>query len=64
MVTKKIFLRVAIPTPLRQLFDYLPNEDINHKTLKIGLRVSVSFGKQRNVTGIIVSINQVILYIN
>jgi len=57
MATKKIFLSIAIPTPLRRLFDYLPNENIKHKVLKPGLRVSVSFGNQKNVTGVIVSIN-------
>jgi len=57
MVTKKKFLNIAIPTPLRRLFDYLPNENLNQKVLKPGLRVSVSFGKQKNVTGIIVSIS-------
>ncbi len=62
MATKKIFLSVAIPTPLRPLFDYLPNENINYKTLKQGLRVSVPFGKQKNVTGIIVLIKNKTTY--
>jgi len=57
MTVKNIFLSVAIPTPLRCLFDYLPDKNTNHKILKPGLRVSVSFGRQKNVTGFIVSIN-------
>ena len=57
MATKRIFLSIAIQTPLRRLFDYLPNENINCKIFKPGIRVSVSFGKQKNVTGIIVAIN-------
>ena len=57
MIAKNIFLSVAIPTPLRCLFDYLPDKNTNHNILKPGLRVSVSFGRQKNVTGLIVSIN-------
>lgn len=54
-------LKVAIPTPLRRLFDYLPaDEDIDEKLsiqskLKPGLRVLVSFGR-RKVIGILVAI--------
>ena len=56
MIAKNIFLSVAIPTPLRCLFDYLPDKNTNHDILKPGLRVSVSFGRQKNVTGLNVSI--------
>ena len=54
-------LKVAIPTPLRRLFDYLPaDEDIdeNHSKqskLKPGIRVLVSFGR-RSVVGVLVAI--------
>ena len=57
MTAKNIFLSVAIPTPLRRLFDYLPVEITDHRILQPGLRVSVSFGKRKNITGIIVAIN-------
>ena len=57
MTTKNIFLSVAIPTPLRRLFDYLPGEIADHRVFQPGLRVSVSFGKRKNITGIIVAIN-------
>jgi primosomal protein N' (replication factor Y) len=54
-------LKIAIPTPLRRLFDYLPaDEDIdeNHSKqskLKPGIRVLVSFGR-RSVVGVLVAI--------
>ena len=57
MTTKNIFLSVAIPTPQRRLFENLPVEITDHIVLKPGLRVSVSFGKRKNITGIIVAVN-------
>ena len=57
MKTKKDFLRVAVHTPLRRTFDYLPNKETELKILKPGIRVSIPFGKQRNVSGVIISIN-------
>ncbi len=49
-----LILRVAIPTPLRRLFDYLPpsKSDIEPKP---GVRVRVSFGR-RQAIGIIVEL--------
>ncbi|EGG94497.1 Helicase PriA essential for oriC/DnaA-independent DNA replication [gamma proteobacterium IMCC1989] len=48
-------LRVAIPSPLRRTFDYLPTKDlINSPLLVPGLRVSVSFGGQKNIVGIVI----------
>ncbi|HBH10942.1 MAG TPA: hypothetical protein DDX15_05490, partial [Gammaproteobacteria bacterium] len=56
MTAKNIFLSVAVPTPIRCLFDYLPEKNVKHGILQPGLRVSVSFGQRKNITGIIVLI--------
>jgi primosomal protein N' (replication factor Y) (superfamily II helicase) len=47
-LTTASILRVALDTPLRRLFDYLPPED-GGATPKIGARVRVPFGRQRLV---------------
>ena len=49
------FLRVAIPSPLRRLFDYLPPEHVNTKTLQPGIRVKVPFGR-RELIGVLLEI--------
>ena len=54
---KRFILRVAIPLPLWQLFDYLPPPDVNLETLAIGVRVTVPFGR-REVVGLLISIQQ------
>ncbi|MEO8063407.1 MAG: primosomal protein N' [Pseudomonadota bacterium] len=41
-------LRVALDTPLRRLFDYLPPKEGRHDP-KVGVRVRVPFGRQRLV---------------
>ncbi len=48
-------LQVAVPTPLRRLFDYLPPASPNKKIV-IGARVSVPFGA-RTVIGIVIKKN-------
>lgn len=48
-------LRVAIPVPLRQLFDYLPPLTPSTVTLEPGMRVLVPFG-HRTIVGIIIEI--------
>ena len=48
-------LRLAIPTPLRQLFDYLPPAGINIEALQAGTRLQVPFGS-RQVTGYLVDV--------
>lgn len=50
------FLRIALPTPLRRLFDYLPPQDVDIKAIIVGSRVSVSF-QSRQLVGIIVEIS-------
>lgn len=51
-------LRLAIPTPLRRLFDYLPPADTRLEDLRPGLRVRVSFGKQKEVVGLLVEVSE------
>ncbi|HEY2395448.1 MAG TPA: primosomal protein N' [Rudaea sp.] len=48
-----VILRVAVPVPLLQLFDYLPPVDAD--TLPVGCRVAVPFGRGRRV-GIVVEV--------
>jgi len=47
-LTKPEILRVALDTPLRRLFDYLPATEGRHDP-KVGARVRVPFGRQRLV---------------
>lgn len=47
-----VFYQIAVPSPLRRRFDYLPPEDAT-STLAHGVRVKVSFGR-RQVTGVVV----------
>nr|MDT0252896.1 primosomal protein N' [Endozoicomonas sp.] len=49
------FVRVAIPSPLRQLFDYLPNDSHPAQSIQPGARVLVPFG-HRQMVGIVTSI--------
>lgn len=48
-------LRIALPTPLRRLFDYLPPQDIDIKEIIPGVRVSVPFQK-RTLVGIVIEV--------
>lgn len=48
-------LKVAIPSPLRRLFDYLPPAKHANTTIVPGMRVKVPFGKQQ-LTGFIIAI--------
>ena len=52
---KNIILKVAIPTPLWQPFDYVPMESIDSSRLQPGVRVKVPFGR-REVIGILFAI--------
>ncbi len=52
-MTDTLFYQVAVQSPLRRLFDYLPPEN-SSPVLAAGVRVTVPFGK-REVTGIVVS---------
>ncbi len=48
-------LRIALPAPLRRLFDYLPPENIAVEQLQLGVRVRVSFGRQQLI-GVLVAL--------
>ena len=50
----KTVLRVALPVPLRQLFDYLPSD--TSMVPKPGIRVEVPFAR-RKMVGVIVEID-------
>lgn len=50
-------LRLAIPSPLRRLFDYLPPEGTKAEELKPGIRILAPFGR-RDVIGILVEVTQ------
>ncbi|WP_459705680.1 primosomal protein N' [Stutzerimonas marianensis] len=48
-------LRLALPSPLRRLFDYLPPAGAAHAALKPGVRLRVPFGR-RDVVGVLVEV--------
>lgn len=49
------YLQVAVATPLRRVFDYLPPAGCAKTSLRPGMRLSVPFGK-RHCTGILLAI--------
>lgn len=51
------YLRVALPTPLRRLFDYLPPPNADKKTGVPGVRVRVPF-QSRTLVGILISVEK------
>ncbi len=51
-----LILRVALNSPLRSLFDYLPPDNYTLKHFAPGQRLQVPFGKNSVRTGIIISI--------
>lgn len=51
----EFFLRVALPTPLRRLFDYLPATGVPLQLWQPGVRVRVPFGT-RQVIGILLQV--------
>lgn len=51
------FLRIALPTPLRRLFDYLPPQDVDPKCLIPGARVRVPF-QSRSLVGTIMAVTK------
>lgn len=50
-------LRIAVPIPLRQLFDYLPPTHCNLKHLQPGMRVRIPF-QNKTLTGILIEKTQ------
>ena len=54
-MTQPLILRLALPTPLRRLFDYLPPQPIDPKALIPGVRVKVPF-QSRTLVGILTGV--------
>ncbi len=54
MITQPLILHIAIATPLRRLFDYLPATTSESDNLMPGIRVAIPFG-HRDLIGIVVS---------
>jgi primosomal protein N' (replication factor Y) len=52
-----LILQVALDTPLRRVFDYLPPADTAGRAPKLGVRVSVPFGR-RQLIGVLVGVTQ------
>ncbi|MFT6195103.1 MAG: primosomal protein N' (replication factor Y), partial [Cognaticolwellia sp.] len=52
-----VYLQVAIPVPMRQLFNYKLPAELNTNAVQLGERVIVPFGS-RQVVGIILSIDE------
>ncbi len=52
----EIIYRIALDTPLRNLFDYLPST--KEQIINIGSRVTVPFGKRKEVIGIVLEISK------
>lgn len=44
-----LILRLAVPSPLRRLFDYLPPHEISDTQLQPGTRFSVPFGSRQQI---------------
>jgi primosomal protein N' (replication factor Y) len=45
----KLLLRIAVPTPLRRYFDYLPADNTDVSSLRAGMRVQVPFHRRKMV---------------
>ena len=56
MPSKPLILRIAINTPLRRLFDYLPPNGCRPEQLVPGQRLRVPFGKSKEKIGLLVEI--------
>lgn len=52
-----LYLQLAIPSPLRRLFDYRPPQGCPPESLRPGVRVKVPFGR-REVTGILIRVTE------
>lgn len=52
-----LILRLALPSPLRRLFDYLPPKGAIEEQLRPGVRLRVPFGR-REVIGVLIEVAQ------
>ncbi|MBA1262239.1 primosomal protein N' [Stutzerimonas stutzeri] len=50
-----LILRLALPSPLRSLFDYRPPSGVPHSALQPGARLRVPFGR-REVVGVLIEV--------
>jgi len=50
-----LILRLALPSPLRRLFDYLPPSSVDVDSLQPGIRLRVPFGR-RQMVGVLVEV--------
>jgi len=50
-----LILRLALPSPLRRLFDYLPPPELRAERLQPGMRLRVPFGR-RQMVGVLVEL--------
>lgn len=55
MTYTSYYLRLALPSPLRRLFDYLPPKGIDASLLKPGVRVKVLFAN-RTLIGVLIEV--------
>jgi primosomal protein N' (replication factor Y) len=47
-------IRVAVPSPLYRLFDYLPPAGVDIRTVRPGARVEIPFGRQKKI-GVVIA---------
>ncbi len=55
IIKENCILQVALATPIRKTFDYLPPEPFNPQALKSGIRIKVPFGRGEKV-GVLLNI--------
>lgn len=55
MTYSTYYLRLALPSPLRRLFDYLPPKGVDASLLKAGIRVKVPFAN-RTLVGVLIEV--------
>jgi primosomal protein N' (replication factor Y) (superfamily II helicase) len=51
-------LAIAIPSPLRRIFHYVPHKGSNTTSFRLGMRLSVPFGRQSALVGILIGITE------
>lgn len=56
MTTRPIILKIAVPSPLRQVFDYLPPDSADSMCFQPGQRIKVPFGR-RQIVGVIIALS-------
>lgn len=55
MFEQPYYLRLALPSPLRRLFDYLPPKGVDASLLRAGIRIKVPFAN-RTLIGVLVEV--------